>query len=72
MSDPHLPRPYLDLVFDGPPGPDVDRRPNSGAFVDVESPAGVSVQVGTWIAPTGDDPYWRLRLTLNDFEPPPG
>jgi hypothetical protein len=70
MNEPDRRRPYLDVVFDGPPGPEVDRPSNSGAFVEVESPAGVSVQVGTWIPPTAEDPYWRLRLTVQDFEAP--
>jgi hypothetical protein len=55
------PRQYLDVVFDGPPGPE------GGTFVEVESPAGVAVHVGEWVQPTPDDSRWRLRLTLKDF-----
>lgn len=43
---------YLDIVFDGPPGP------QSGRFVEVERD-GQSVKVGEWIE-RGD--YWILRI----------
>lgn len=45
---------YLDIVLDGPPS-DL-----SGQFVEVESPAGTGVKVGTWI--NRGDGYWALRL----------
>lgn len=50
---------YLDIVLDGPPS-DL-----TGAFVEVESPAGTGIKVGTWI--DRGDGFWALRLTLADF-----
>lgn len=47
----------IDIVFDGPPGPE------AGRFVEVESPPGVSVGVGEWIK--RDDGYWVLRFDPN-------
>lgn len=46
--------PYLDIVFDGPPSHE------SGRFVEVESPAGRSVNVGEWI--DRGDGMWALRI----------
>jgi hypothetical protein len=46
----------IDIVFDGPPGP------NSGRFVEVEDEAGRSVDVGDWIE--SDDGYWALRIQI--------
>lgn len=50
---------YIDIVFDGPPGP------KGGRFVEVESPTGMSVRVGAWLQ--RGDGYWALRLTPDDF-----
>lgn len=44
---------YIDIVFDGPPGPE------SGRFVEVEDDAGTSISVGEWVE---TPPYWRLRI----------
>ena len=51
------PQTYLDIVFDGPPGPE------AGRFVEVER-GGASVSVGEWIEQDG---YWRLRLGRESF-----
>lgn len=45
---------YVDIVFDGPPGP------FGGHFVEVEDDAGYSRNFGEWIK--RDDGYWVLRL----------
>ncbi len=45
---------YIDIVFDGPPGPE------AGRFVEVENPMRASISVGEWIE--RDDGYWVLRL----------
>lgn len=45
---------YIDIVFDGPPGP------KAGRFVEVEDDCGVSINVGEWVE--RDDGYWVLRL----------
>ncbi len=44
---------YIDIVFDGPPGP------VSGRFVEVENAEGRSINAGEWIE---DAPFWRLRI----------
>ncbi len=50
----HTPEP-IDIVFDGPPGPE------SGRFVEVEQGGkGMSVRFGKWVE--RDDGYWVLRL----------
>lgn len=46
---------YIDIVFDGHPGP------GTATFVEAESPAGESVSVGEWIQ--REDGTWALRLT---------
>lgn len=46
----------LDVVFDGPPGPE------GGRFVEVENRVGRSVKAGEWIERR--DGYWVLRLTV--------
>jgi hypothetical protein len=59
---------YVDIVFDGPPGPE------SGRFVEVENAHGRSVDIGEWVRRT--DGYWALRFTPDDvrrianMEPP--
>jgi hypothetical protein len=47
---------YLDIVFDGPPGPE------AGRFVEVENDQGKSVKVGAWMK--RDGVYWALRLQV--------
>ncbi|WP_165692597.1 hypothetical protein [Mycolicibacterium fortuitum] len=45
---------YIDVVFDGPPGPE------PGRFVEVENDKGASVRVGDWLErPDGN---WALRI----------
>lgn len=56
----------IDILFDGPPGPEAPR------FVEVESPPGTSVNIGEWI--DRGNGYWALRLNgvvaegASDFE----
>ena len=45
---------YVDIVFDGPPGPE------SGRFVEVEDANGRSIRLGEWVA--RPDGYWALRI----------
>lgn len=53
----------IDVVFDGPPGPNVDGHHCN--FVEVEDPAtGQGVRVGTWI--DRGDGLWALRLEVSD------
>lgn len=62
MSDTTLepsPPEYLDIVFDGEPGP------ISGSFVEVEGPNGHSVRLGDWVR--RPDGYWALRFTVADM-----
>ena len=58
MSD--LVHEYIDIVFDGPPGP------VAGRFVEVVDPGGASISVGEW---RDTDPFWRLRLRPEVFRP---
>ncbi len=46
----------IDIVFDGPPGPE------SGRFVEVEDLNGRSIIVGEWIE--RPDGYWALRVQV--------
>jgi hypothetical protein len=50
--------PYLDIVFDGPPGPESCR------FVEVENTHGASVSAGEWLQRL--DGYWVLRIHRED------
>ena len=50
---------YIDIVFDGPPSE------QSGRLIEVESPAGRSVRIGTWIE--RGDGLWALRITRDDI-----
>jgi hypothetical protein len=50
---------FVDIVFDGPPGPE------SGRFVEVENQLGRSVDVGEWIH--RPDGYWVLRISPSDI-----
>ena len=45
---------FIDIVFDGPPGPE------SGRFVEVEDHTGKSIKIGEWL--DRGDGYWVLRL----------
>lgn len=45
---------YIDVVFDGPPGPE------AGRFVEVEDNAGGSCKVGEWI--DRGNGFWALRI----------
>ena len=50
------------IIFDGPPGP----GPESGRFVEVETPSGKSIRLGTWI--NRGDGYWALCFNTTDYE----
>jgi len=45
---------YIDVVFDGPPGP------VAGRFVEVENAEGASINFGKWVH--RNDGYWVLRI----------
>lgn len=45
---------YIDIVFDGPPGPVAAR------FVEVENAQGESINFGEWLE--RDDGFWVLRI----------
>lgn len=45
---------YVDIVFDGPPGP------VAGCFIEVEDENRRSISFGEWIK--RDDGYWVLRI----------
>ncbi len=45
---------HIDIVFDGPPGPE------SCKFVEVEDDQGRSINFGDWVE--RDDGYWVLRV----------
>ena len=45
---------YVDIVFDGPPGP------VAGRFVEVEDESGASISIGEWIERA--DGFWALRV----------
>jgi hypothetical protein len=44
----------VDIVFDGPPGPE------AGRFVEVEDMDGASISLGEWVK--REDGYWVLRI----------
>ena len=46
---------YIDIVFDGPPGPE------GGRFVEVENQERKSIKFGEWVH--RDDGYWVLRIS---------
>ena len=48
-------RKELDIIFDGPPGPE------GGRFVEVED-GGKSVSIGRWFH--REDGYWTLRIVV--------
>jgi hypothetical protein len=53
---------FINIIFDGPPGPE------GGRFVEIENDQGKSIRVGEWEA----DPrlehegLWRLRISPAD------
>lgn len=50
---------HIDIVFDGPPGPD------GGRFVEVDDASGRSISCHTWLQrPDGN---WVLRITPAEF-----
>ena len=53
---------HIDIVFDGPPGPE------SGRFVEAEDANGKSIRFGQWIERV--DGRWVLRITAADFRKP--
>lgn len=52
---------HVDLLFLSPPDVDFPQ------FVDVQDEHGESVQIGEWIRPDNDNPFWRLRVTTRDI-----
>ena len=48
---------FIDIVFDGPPGPE------AGRFVEVENSEGRSISIGEWIK--RPDGFWALRFPAN-------
>src|SRR5436190_23303265 len=53
---------HVDIVFDGPPGPEGNR------FIEVENASGRSIAFGEWIE--RQDRRWVLRITAADFQKP--
>lgn len=51
----------LHVIFDGPPGPE------SGRFIECETPDGASVRAGHWIEK--DNGMWALVMDVNLPEP---
>lgn len=49
---------YVDIVFDGPPGPEGPR------FVEVENSEGKSICLGKWVE--RPDGYWAIRIDRFD------
>jgi len=47
---------FVDIVFDGPPGPEGPR------FVEVEDHHGQSISFGEWVE--RPDGYWALRIPV--------
>ncbi len=47
-------KPYIDIVFDGPPGPE------AGRFVEVENALGHGLKAGEWVQ--RKDGFWALRI----------
>lgn len=45
---------YVDIVFDGPPGP------ITGRFVEVENHLGASIRLGEWVH--RPDGFWVIRF----------
>jgi hypothetical protein len=57
---------HIDIVIDGPPGPEGSR------LIEIESAEGHSIGIGTWSQRT--DGHWVLRITATDIAAsrPPG
>ena len=53
---------HVDIVFDGPPGPEGNR------FIEVEDSNGKSIPFGEWIE--RKDGRWVLRITAADLQKP--
>lgn len=51
-----MPLEEIDIVFDGPPGPEGPR------FIEVEDANGQSISVGDWVERA--DGYWALRIEV--------
>ena len=51
---------HIDIVFDGPPGPD------PGRFVEIEDAAGNSIKCGQWLQ--RPDGHWVLRIRIEGAE----
>ena len=47
---------YIDIIFDGPPGP------ISGRFVEVEDDKGRGFDAGEWVERA--DGFWALRINV--------
>ena len=52
-------RGYIDIVFDGPPGPEC------GRFVEVEDQLGRGMKLGEWLQ--REDGYWVIRVQRAEF-----
>lgn len=51
---------YIDIVFDGPPGP------TCGRFIEVENSAGASISAGEWV--DRGEGLWALRIPKHSLE----
>lgn len=51
---------HIDIVFDGPPGPE------AGRFVEVENADRRSINFGEWVH--RDDGYWVLRIKADGLD----
>lgn len=54
-----LPGRFVDVVFDGEPGPD------GPVFVETEDAQGRGIKLGNWVK--REDDYWVLRITSGDL-----
>lgn len=52
--------PHIDIVFDGPSGPESPR------FIEVENDSGHSIRFGTWV--DRGDGTWAIRITMETME----
>jgi hypothetical protein len=50
---------HIDIVFDGPPGPD------PACLIEIEDADGRSIEIGEWIE--RPDGTWALRINAKDF-----
>ena len=51
---------FIDIVFDGPPGPE------SGRFLEVNDETGKGIKIGEWV--DHGDGCWSLRIPHMDLE----